>query len=137
VIDKYVHIFIFQMDKFIELIHTRAWTYSPAILSAMFRVFCSIVICCHDQDTLLSSASDFLDAFFGDPGFVAGNVLTNYITLQLLIDTGTYLEDNEVFLFICDMLEKLLQKDGPPTRDQFHGSDDFWQRYHNVSNYLM
>jgi len=123
------------MDKFIELIQTRAWTYSPAILSAMFRVLCSIVITCHDQDAFLSSASDFLDAFFGDPGFLAGNVLTNYVTLQLLVDTETYLENNAVFQFICEALDKLLQQDGPPTQDQFHGSDDFWQRYRNVTTY--
>jgi len=98
--DYFYTFLLFQMDKFIELIQTRAWTYSPDILSAMFRVFCSLVISCHDSDTLLSSATAFLDAFFGDPGFVAGNVLTNYITLQLLIDKGTYLEDNNVFLHL-------------------------------------
>jgi len=128
------------MDNFVRLVQTRVWAGNEAILGAMFRVFMALIVTGHDANAPFTNIPEFMQALLGDPFVVAAPVVINYVTLQLLIDTGVYLENTAVFEFICRTLEELLRQDREdPNRprlardQQFRGNSDFWNRYYNVS----
>jgi len=129
------------MDNFVRLVQTRVWADNQAILGAMFRVFMALIVTGHDANAPFTSVPEFMQALLGDPiTDWSGPVVINYVTLQLLIDTGVYLESTAVFDYICRKLEELLRLDRQdPNRprldrdQQFRGNNAFWNRYYNVS----
>lgn len=120
------------MDKFIELAVSRIWIGNERIVGGMFRVFCALVVAGHDSNALFMSVPDLMTAFMGDPVTLLGAVAVNYATLQLLIDTGVYLDNDWTFNFVRDQWDRLNAERAPGARD-FQGSDEFWRRVFHVS----
>lgn len=120
------------MDNLVRLASTRVWSIDDHLVNALFRVFCALIVAGHDTNPLFASVPELMDAFMGDPVTLLGAVTTNYATLQLLIDTGAYLQNDWVFNFVRDTWDRL-NDERAPDASNFRGSDEFWRRVFRVS----
>lgn len=120
------------MDNLVHLAMTRVWSIDDRLVNALFRVFCALIVAGHDTNPLFASVPELMDAFLGDPVTLLGTVTVNYAMLQLLIDTGAYLDSDWLFNFVRQQWDRLNAESAPGLRD-FRGSDEFWRRVFHVS----
>jgi len=89
----------------------------------------------HDASAPFVSVPELMDAFLGNPYDLLQPALVTFIDLQLLIDSGLYLEHEWLFDYIrttYNEMQRERTRNNQPT-ERFRGSDDFWRRYFDVS----
>jgi len=123
------------MDSFIQLAKSRVWSVDVRFVDIFFRMFCALIAAGHDASAPFVSVPELMDAFLGNPYDLLQPALVTFIDLQLLIDSGLYLEHEWLFDYIrakYDELQRERTGNGLPT-ERFRGSDDFWRRYFDVN----
>lgn len=120
------------MDKFVALVKSRVWSMDHRLLSAFFNVFCALITTGHDSNAPFATVPELMDAFVGDPVTLLEPVVINFTTLQLLVDTCVFSENEYSFNFVRDNFDRLTGA-RTPGANSFRGSDEFWTRYFNVT----
>jgi len=124
------------MDSFIQLAKSRVWAVDVRFVDLFFRLFCSLIAAGHDANAPFATVPELMAAFLGDPYDLLQRPLVTFVELQLLIESGMYLEHEWLFDYIhttYDDLQRERTRNNQPT-ERFRGSDDFWRRYFNVNN---
>lgn len=112
-------------ESFKRLVESRVWHNNVVILNALYKVFCALIIAGHQANALFRSAPEFFEALIDEPYVLAGEVIIDMVTLQLMVDLGLWRDDMAIQQFILDQNARLMVRNR--LSPGLQNASEFWQ----------